>query len=263
LPTSGPPLVTDTTQALVEGILARDRRALSRSVTEIANGTAQGHALAERLASHAHATFTIGITGPPGAGKSTLISIIAPELEKRGHRVAVLLVDPSSPVSGGAVLGDRIRFSRVGGSDDIYVRSFGSRGGAGGVIAAAEQVVAAVAAAGFDVVIIETVGAGQSDISITSTADCTICAMPPGLGDSIQAIKAGIQEVADLFVVTKGDRTGAEQLRRQLRNVPRRVGDERPRPVFLTSAVDTDGIDALVDELVNRCQAAAAAGATS
>lgn len=250
------------TEALIEGILAGDRRALSRSVTEIVDGTARGQELSERLALEDASTFTIGITGPPGAGKSTLISILAPELQERGHRVAVLLVDPSSPVTGGAVLGDRIRFSGFGGSNDIYVRSFGSRGGAGGVIAAAKQVVTAVAAAGFDVVIIETVGAGQSDISITATADCTICAMPPGLGDSIQAIKAGIQEVADLFVVTKGDRTGADQLRRQLRSVPKRPGDERPRPVYLTSAVDADGIDPLVDELVKRSQIAASAGVT-
>jgi LAO/AO transport system kinase len=253
--------MADSTGALLEGLLNRDRRSLSRTITELENDSPAGRELACRLTSERSDTFTIGITGPPGAGKSTLISNLAPELEKRGHRVAILLVDPSSPVSGGAVLGDRIRFSRVGGSDNIYVRSFGSRGQIGGLIAAAELVISAVAAAGFDAVIIETVGSGQSDIAIASTANCTVCAMPPGLGDSIQAIKAGIQEVADLFVVTKGDRPGADQLRRQLRGVPRRLGDEHPRPVFRTSAVDTEGIDALADELDRRCREGHTTGA--
>lgn len=254
--------MADTTDSLFEGVLRGDRRSLSRSVTELVNDSPVGRELARRLLGVERDVFTVGLTGPPGAGKSTLISQLAPALEKRGHRVAVILVDPSSPVSGGAVLGDRIRFSRVAGSDDIYVRSLGSRGGIGGVIAAADHVIAAAALAGFDVVIIETVGSGQSDVAITSTANCTICAMPPGLGDSIQAIKAGIQEVADLFVVTKGDRPGAEQLRRQLRNVPKRPGEERPRPVFTTSAANSAGIDALADELVDRCRTEAATGAT-
>lgn len=254
--------MTRTAECLFEGLLAHDRRCLSRSVTELVNDSPVGRELARRLVEDRHSAFTIGITGPPGAGKSTLISHLAPALEEYGHRVAVLLVDPSSPVSGGAVLGDRIRFSRVAGSGDVYVRSFGSRGELGGVITAVDHVVAAVAATGFKVVLVETVGSGQSDIAITSTAHCTICAMPPGLGDSIQAIKAGIQEVADLFVVTKGDRPGADQLRRQLCNVPLRVGDERPRPVFLTSATETEGIDALADDLDSRCRAFATTGVT-
>ncbi|MBI3225432.1 MAG: methylmalonyl Co-A mutase-associated GTPase MeaB [Mycolicibacterium cosmeticum] len=255
--------MTESAESLFTGILARDRRRLSRSVSEIVNSSLIGRELARRLDEGRHRAFTIGITGPPGAGKSTLISHLTPALQKRGGRVAVLLVDPSSPVSGGAVLGDRIRFSRVAGSADVFVRSFGSRGGVGGVIAALDHVIKAVAAADFDTVIVETVGAGQSDIAITSTAHCTICAMPPGLGDSIQAIKAGIQEVADLFVVTKGDRPGADQLLRQLRNVPYRVGDDRARPVFRTSATDAEGIDSLADDLRSRYLAAMKIGAPS
>lgn len=250
----------DSAVSLFDGLRGGNRRALSRAISELENDTGIGRELVELLATATRASYTVGITGPPGAGKSTLISHLAPALEKRGHRVAILLVDPSSPVTGGAVLGDRIRFSRVSGSDDIYVRSFGNRGQAGGVIASAENVIAAVAGAGFDTVIIETVGAGQSDIAVTGIADCSICATPPGLGDSIQAIKAGIQEVADIFVVTKSDRPGANQVRRQLRNIPRRPGDEKPRPVFATSSAESEGIDELADEIDRRARQATPAG---
>lgn len=244
--------MSETAETLLAGLRSGNRRLLSRTITELENRSSVGQELGDRLESSARTAFSIGITGPPGAGKSTLISILAPLLAARGHRVAVLLVDPTSPVSGGAVLGDRIRFSQVPQSQDIYVRSLGNRGQVGGVTAAMQQVMNAVGAAGFDVIIVETVGAGQSDIAITSIADCTICAVPPGLGDSIQAIKAGIQELADLFVVTKGDRPGANQLRRQLRGVPRRLGDAHTRPVFVTSAAETQGFEDLADDLLVR-----------
>lgn len=253
--------MTETASSLLQGLADRNRRALSRAITHLQNDTSVGRELVGLMPESANLAFTIGITGPPGAGKSTLIGHLAPAMERRGHRVAVLLVDPSSPLTGGAVLGDRIRFSSVSGSDNIYVRSFGHRGEVGGVISSAAHVIRAVATAGFDVVIVETVGSGQSDIAITATADCTICAMPPGLGDAIQAIKAGIQEVADLFVVTKNDRPGAQQLRRQLRNIPRRPGDERSRPVFGTSSVEAEGIDDLADELDTRSRVTATEGA--
>lgn len=251
----------ESASALLAGVQQRDRRSLSRAVSEMVNGTEVGSELAQRLGPGPHEVFGIGVTGPPGAGKSSLISTLAPRLMSAGHRVAVLLVDPSSPLTGGAVLGDRIRFSQVARSEDLYVRSFGHRGQAGGVIARAREVTGALAAAGFDIVIIETVGSGQSDIAITSIADCTVCATPPGLGDSIQALKAGIQEVADLFVVTKGDRPGADQLFRQLRGIPRRPTDDRPRPVFRTSATDATGLEELVDDLLARQRNSTRAGA--
>lgn len=240
---------TDTAASLFEQLRRGDRRALGRVVSELENGSACGGMLHDELATTDGEIFVVGLTGPPGAGKSTLVSLLSKELIARGGRVAVLLVDPSSPVTGGAVLGDRIRFSPGDRSPDLYVRSLGNRGQHGGVTAAISDVILAVRTAGFDTVIIETVGAGQSDITIVGVADSTICATPPGLGDSIQAMKAGIQEVADLFVVTKSDRPGADQLLRQLRAVPRRQGDASPRPVIATSSADVTGIADLADEL--------------
>jgi LAO/AO transport system kinase len=238
--------------SLLAGLRNRDRRLIGRAITEIENDSRVGAELATLLQSGPGQAFTIGLTGPPGAGKSTLVGSLVPLLLERGHRVAVLLIDPSSPLTGGALLGDRIRLSGVAASDALYVRSLGNRGAVGGVTSAIRTVIAAMSVAGFDLVLIETVGAGQSDVSITAIADFTICALPPGLGDSVQALKAGIQEVADMFVVTKGDRPGADQLFRQLRATARRATDSQPRPVIVTSSNDGSGLAAVADELSGR-----------
>lgn len=242
--------LTDQVADLLGKLKAGDRRALARSITLVENGGTRGTALVSLLDPSQSATTVIGITGPPGAGKSTLVNSMTTNLLGHGHRIAVLLIDPSSPITGGAVLGDRIRFTNLPDSPDLYVRSLGSRGAPGGLTATIRDVIALLSVAGFDLVIIETVGAGQGDVIITSIADCTILAVPPGLGDSVQAIKAGIQEIADVLVVTKSDRPGASQLERQLRRVARRLGDDAPRPVISTSSNDGVGIDALTEAVL-------------
>jgi LAO/AO transport system ATPase len=237
---------------LHEGLRAGDRRTLARAVSALEDRSPAGDALAERLRHLPDSALVVGLTGPPGAGKSTLMSALTTELTERGHRVAVLLVDPSSPVTNGAVLGDRIRFQQHGLSDDVFGRSLGNRGHVGGVTAATADVVRAVETAGYDTVLIETVGAGQSEVGVTRLADVTICATPPGLGDSVQAIKAGIVEVADMFVVTKSDLPGADQVSAELRRVARRRGEPRPRPIIQVSSHSSAGVAAVVDVLEQR-----------
>lgn len=236
---------------LYEELRAGDRRSLARAISALEDGSFVGDELARRLRLNPAVALVVGVTGPPGAGKSTLMSALSKELHERGRRVAVLLVDPSSPVTNGAVLGDRIRFHQHL-THEIYVRSLSNRGHAGGLTRATRDVVRAVEAGGYDTVLIETVGAGQSEVAVTALADVTICTSPPGLGDSIQAIKAGILEVADILVVTKSDRPGAQQVSAQLRRVARRQGETDPRPVIEVSSLSGEGIREIVIELEQR-----------
>ncbi|GAB7004709.1 hypothetical protein JCM18899A_21820 [Nocardioides sp. AN3] len=241
-----------TVSAVLDGLAAGDRRWLAKAISALEDQTPLGADLAERLRRQQPSALVIGLTGPPGAGKSTLMSALTAAYASRGRRVAVLLVDPSSPLTAGAVLGDRIRFRQRDLSDDVYVRSLGNRGHAGGLTMATSDVIRALEAFGFDTVLIETVGAGQSEVGVTALADCTVCASPPGLGDSVQAIKAGIIEVADVFVVTKSDLPGAAQVAAELRRVALRRGDEGPRPIVRVSSVSGEGVDELVQLLDGR-----------
>ena len=230
---------------LAARILLRERRAIARGISAIENGTAEGHALSARLAAHRGRARVVGITGPPGAGKSTLVSALAKEMLANRRRVAVVAIDPSSPLSGGALLGDRIRMAEIQAHEDVYIRSLASRGHQGGVSGATGRVVDLLDAAGFDYVLVETVGAGQSEVEIASIAGIRLVLCPPGLGDDVQALKAGILEIADAFVVNKADLAGAERAADELLSMlAARAGAARP-PVFRTSATAGHGVGEL------------------
>ena len=243
--------------SLASGVLARERRAIARAISAIENGSAAGHALSAQLAAHRGRARVVGVTGPPGSGKSTLVASLAKELLAQGRRVAVVAVDPSSPFSGGALLGDRIRMAEIQSHEGVYIRSLASRGHQGGVSGATGRVVALLDAAGFDYVLVETVGAGQSEVAIASIAHTQLVVCPPGLGDDVQALKAGILEIADAFVVNKADLAGAERAARELLSMLAvKAGGPKP-PVFRTAATTGQGIG----ELARWLEARAAGGA--
>jgi len=242
---------------LAARVLGGERRAIARAISEIEAGSPEGEALGRQLARHRGHARVVGITGPPGAGKSTLVAALARELLASDARVAVVAVDPSSPISGGALLGDRIRMGEVQQHDGVFIRSLASRGHAGGVSGATRGVVALLDAAGFDYVLVETVGAGQSEVGIASIAATRLVVCPPGLGDDVQALKAGILEIADAFVVNKADLEGAERTARDLVAMLS-LGKGARRPVFHTIATTGRGVDALARWLEEREAALAA-----
>ncbi|HEX4883600.1 MAG TPA: methylmalonyl Co-A mutase-associated GTPase MeaB [Casimicrobiaceae bacterium] len=251
-PSSGARLATR-----VAAIRAGERGAIARAITAIENEHPDGAALVQALAGDVGRAHVLGITGPPGAGKSTLIAALLAECTRRGRRAAVVAVDPSSPLSGGAVLGDRIRMSAAAAHDDVFVRSVASRGHGGGLASATRRIVDLLDAAGYDPVIVETVGAGQSEVAIKDLADTSVVVCPPGLGDDVQAIKAGILEIADVLVVSKGDSPLAGGTVRDLKDMLglRRKRDDWKVPVLLTTAPQGDGVPALVDAVDAHAQA--------
>lgn len=196
-----------------------DRRALARAISVAERGGVAARELLAAAYPHTGAAHLVGITGPPGAGKSTLVTGLAQEWRRRGVAVGIVAVDPSSPFTGGAVLGDRIRMQALGGDPDVFIRSMASRGRLGGLARATADAVALIDAAGFPLVLIETVGAGQGEVDIARAAHTTIVVEVPGLGDDVQSIKAGMLEIADLFVVNKADREGADRTVRQLKTM--------------------------------------------
>jgi len=240
---------------LAERIRGGDRRALARAITAVENQTHDSAAIRAALAAHLGHAQVIGITGPPGAGKSTLVNAMVKALVGRGRRVAVIAVDPSSPVSGGAVLGDRIRMGEMQGHEAVFIRSLAARGHLGGLSRTAAQVVDVLDGAGFDDVLVETVGAGQSEVEIAKVAAHRLVVCPPGLGDDVQAIKAGILEIADAFVVNKADLPDAARTERELQAMLalRQGGaDAVQPPVLKTVATTGEGVAALVDWLAAR-----------
>ncbi|WP_029214815.1 methylmalonyl Co-A mutase-associated GTPase MeaB [Kallotenue papyrolyticum] len=237
---------------LIEQMRAGDRRALSRLVSIVENGGDDARRALARLYQYTGHAHIIGVTGPPGAGKSTLVNELALEYRRRGQSVAVLAVDPTSPFSGGAILGDRIRMQPLGNDPSIFVRSMASRGQLGGLARATADVIKVLDAAGFDKIIVETVGAGQAEVEIAREAHTTVVVEVPGLGDDVQAIKAGILEIADVFVVNKADREDAARTKRHLQQMMQ-LGSE-PRegwevPVLMTVATRGQGIGAVVDAI--------------
>lgn len=198
-------------------IRAGDVRQLARLISRVENAGPDGEQVLRELGPAQGQSIVLGITGAPGVGKSTTTNALISALRARGDRVAVLAIDPSSPFSGGALLGDRIRMQDHAGDDGVYIRSMASRGHLGGLAAATPQVMRVLDVAGFDVIVIETVGVGQSEIEIAATADSSIVLLAPGMGDGIQAAKAGILEIGDVFAVNKSDRDGADATVRELR----------------------------------------------
>jgi len=241
---------------LVERTRASEPRAVARLISLVENDSPQLRAVAAALAPHAGHAQVVGLTGAPGVGKSTTTSALVAALRSADKTVAVLAVDPSSPFSGGALLGDRVRMQDHALDKEVYIRSMASRGHLGGLAWATPQALRVLDAAGCDVVLVETVGVGQSELEIASLADTTLVLMAPGMGDGIQAAKAGILEVADVFVVNKADRDGAQQTVRDLRYMQSLGGrfDEpghwRPPIVKTVASREQDnGIDEVLEKI--------------
>ncbi len=206
---------------LVAELLRGNRRALARLVTRAENETADARPALAQLYPHTGRAHIVGVTGAPGCGKSTLVNELAKQLRREGETVGIVAVDPTSPFSGGAVLGDRIRMRDLAGDEGIFIRSMASRGSLGGLARTTSEVVKLLDAAGFSLVVVETVGAGQSEVDIARHAHTTLVVQAPGMGDDIQAIKAGILEIADIFVVNKADQPGAESAVKALQMMQR------------------------------------------
>lgn len=239
----------------LEAILAGDRRAVARAITALENNSDSAHTVRARVAAHVGRAHVVGVTGPPGGGKSTLVSGLIRQLRARGHTVAVVAVDPSSPFTGGAVLGDRIRMGEHQADEGVFIRSLASRGHLGGLARSAIDVVDVFDAAGYHTVIVETVGAGQSEVEVTRIADTRLVVCPPGLGDDIQAIKAGVLEIADAFVVSKADLPDAQRTENELLSMlTLRRGPAAKPPVLRTIATTGEGLRELVDWLEQRTQ---------
>jgi LAO/AO transport system kinase len=238
---------------IVERLLNGDRRALARMVTLIEAETPQARNYLAALHQHAGRAHIIGVTGSPGAGKSSLVTCLVREFRNREHKVGVIAVDPTSPFTGGAILGDRIRMMELAGDPNIFIRSMASRGNLGGLAASTRDVVRAMDAAGYDPVIIETVGTGQAEVEVMRTAQTVLVVVAPGMGDDIQAIKAGILEIADIFVVSKADKPGADQTVAELAMLLSLDSHRRQAvwriPVLKTSALKVQGISELADAI--------------
>ncbi len=217
-----------------------DARALARAATGLENGDPEAQATLAELAPFAGRSLIVGITGPPGAGKSTLVDALATAIRREGKTVAILAVDPSSRISGGALLGDRIRMTRHHEDPGVFIRSMATRGEMGGLSRATADVVRLMDAAGKDYVIVETVGAGQDEVEIAALAQVTVVVLVPGMGDDVQAIKAGIMEIAQVFAINKADLPGAARLEQDLRGMQSISGDERPK-ASIVRTVATEG----------------------
>jgi LAO/AO transport system kinase len=246
--------VTDSIQAATELKKARggDTRALARLISLVEDESPRVRDLIKELLPSTGSARIIGLTGSPGVGKSTVTGALVGAYRAAGSRVAVLAVDPTSPFSGGALLGDRVRMQEHALDDQVYIRSMASRGHLGGLAASTPQAIRVLDAAGFELIIIETVGVGQAEVAIASLADSVVVLLAPGMGDAIQAAKAGILEVADLFVVNKADKPDSQQVVRDLRNMIALAhlgpADWQP-PIVSTIATKGEGMDELVSRL--------------
>jgi LAO/AO transport system kinase len=232
---------------LIERVLAGEPRAIARAITRTENSTDDSAELMKAIYAGSRKASVIGITGSPGAGKSSLVDKLALLYKDKGHKVGIICIDPSSPFSGGAILGDRIRMATLGLDKNIFIRSMATRGNLGGLSRATVDAVAILDAGGYDTVIVETVGVGQDEVEIVKTADVSVVVLVPGMGDDIQAIKAGIMEIGDVFVINKADREGVLRTQKELEallSLAHRPDMWNP-PIIKTVATESKGIDDL------------------
>ncbi len=242
-------MIDPVAQELIRRTLEGERVPLARAISWVENEHPNATALLDACFARAGRTYRVGITGPPGAGKSTLVTQIAKEYRARGETVGIVAVDPTSPFSGGALLGDRVRMNELSGDDGVFIRSMATRGSMGGLAVHTAQVCDVLDAAGFGRVLIETVGVGQSELEVAQTADTTAVVLVPESGDAVQAMKAGLMEIADVFVINKADRDGADGAAQAIRSALhlRAKVSEWDIPVHMTVAARGDGVRELVD----------------
>jgi LAO/AO transport system kinase len=232
---------------LIDKVLRGDPRSIARAISAVENGAADASDVMKGVFPHTGKALIIGITGAPGAGKSSLVDKLALHYKNKGERIGIVCVDPSSPFSGGAILGDRIRMATLGLDKNVFIRSMATRGNLGGLSRATVDAVAILDAAGFDKIIVETVGVGQDEVEIVKAADVSVVVLVPGMGDDIQAIKAGIMEIGDVFVINKADREGVLRTQKELEallGLAHRPDFWNP-PIVKTVATENKGIEDL------------------
>lgn len=243
---------SEVLEQFIEKVVRGDKRSVSRAISFVESDGQNGELLLSRLYQHTGKAYRLGITGPPGAGKSSITNQLAKQFSKAGKKVGIIAVDPTSPFTGGALLGDRVRMSDIGNTEGIFIRSMATRGSLGGLNAKARDAADVLDAAGYDYILFETVGVGQSELDIVKAADSVIVVLVPESGDAIQAMKAGLMEIADFYVVNKADRPGAEQAVTAIKAMlMMRDHDEHTwMPNVITSiAIENKGIPEIVTEL--------------
>jgi len=242
-----------TSSTEVERILAGDARAVARAISKVEDNVAGAASLMKSIFPHTGRGLVVGITGSPGAGKSSLVDRLAGLYRQRGERIGIVCIDPSSPFSGGAILGDRIRMQTLGLDPGVFIRSMATRGHLGGLSRATVDAVAILDAAGFDKIIVETVGVGQDEVEIVKTADVSVVVLVPGMGDDVQALKAGIMEISDVFVINKADRDGVLRTEKELEamlSLTMRPDLWQP-PIVRTVATENKGLEELAGAIAN------------
>ena len=222
--------------AIVKGLLAGERRALARAISIVDNDEPESHEIIKQIFSKTGKARTVGFTGPGGAGKSSLIGKLIPECQALGYKVAVLAIDPTSPITGGAILGDRVRMQGNLDDEKVFMRSMASRGAVGGVSKSLRNAIRILDAAGYDLVLVESVGAGQLEVEISKVVDLTVVLFMPNTGDNVQAVKAGLTEIGDIYVVNKLDLEGAPALYQTILDL---IGDTERKPIVLKTSTKT------------------------